>query len=122
VPRRILSVSRNCTLLLTRNDLLAVAGYSVASPREPLDAALLFSQERFDAVLIGDSVPSKERRAIIRGLRELRTDVSILYVYADRQYDQEPLADECVDVSGDPEPLLRAIERQINLHSRQRAA
>ncbi len=122
MPRRILSVSRNYTLLLTRNDLLAVAGYSVASPKDPLGAALLHSKERFDVVLIGDSVRPMERRRIIKELREIREDVPILYVYADPRFDKEPLAEECVDVTGDPEPLLRAIERQIKLHSQKRAA
>lgn len=111
----------NYGLLLTRNDLLAVAGYSVASPRQPEDAPLLFSSERFDVVLIGDSVAARVRQRIMEQLRELRPEVPILYVYADPRYKEEPLADERVDVCGDPEPLLDAIERQMK-RSRKLAA
>lgn len=112
MPRRILSVSSNIGLLLTRNDLLAVAGYSVASPRRPEDAPTLFATDNFDVVLLGDSVPKRVRERLIEHFRRLG-DVPILYVYADPAAPDEPLADEAVDVSGDPEPLLRAIERHI---------
>ena len=40
---RILSVSRNVRLLITRNDALAIAGYSVVSPRNPLEAPLILA-------------------------------------------------------------------------------
>ena len=99
-------------LLLTRNDLLAVAGYSVASPRRPEDAPTLFNAERFDAVLIGDSVPPRVRKHLIEQFRQ-NSDVPILYVYVDPRRPDEPLADECVDVAGDPQPLLQAIEHHI---------
>jgi len=99
-------------LLLTRNDLLAVAGYSVASPRRPEDAPTLFAADRFDAVLIGDSVPPRVRKELIEFFRA-ESDVPIIYVFVDPRRPDEPLADECVDVSGDPQPLLRAIEYHI---------
>jgi len=113
-PRRLLSISANPGLLLTRNDLLAVAGYSVASPRHPEDAALLFSKDHFNAVLIGDSVVPRLRAQIIHELRQMRPGIPIIYVYADARYASEPLADDCVDVTGTPEPLLNAIEAQLN--------
>jgi hypothetical protein len=113
VPRRILSISSNIGLLLTRNDLLAVAGYSVASPRRPEDAVVLFAAQPFDIVLIGHSVAPAVRKRIIHELRGVR-HVPILYVYTDRTRGQEPLADACIDVAaGDPEPLLLAIEQQL---------
>jgi DNA-binding response OmpR family regulator len=121
VPRRILSLSANYGLLLTRNDLLAVAGYSVASPRRPEDAHMLFSGEVFDVVLIGDSVPPPTRKQIIRELRAIRAEVPIIYVYVNQMRRDEPLADECVDVSHDPQPLLQAIERSLKRSSRRAA-
>lgn len=120
MPRRVLSVSSNIGLLLTRNDLLAVAGYSVASPRSPEDAPTLFATDRFDVVLLGDSVSPRLRKRLIQHFRQSRS-VPIIYVYVDRSRPDEPLADECVDVSGDPEPLLRAIERQIKAYSARAA-
>jgi len=121
VLRRILSVSRNYGLLLTRNDLLAVAGYSVASPRDPADAPVLFRSERFDAVLIGDSVLPPERKRIIEDLRSIRSGIPILYLFADPGRKHEPFADESVDVTGSPEPLLTALERHIKLRGRKAA-
>ncbi len=108
-PRRILSISNNVALLITRNDALAVAGYSVSSPRHPEDAPLLFRQEHFDAVLIGDSVPPPVRKHIIDALHQQNPNVPIIYVYADPRRDKEPHADMCVDVTRDPEGLLKAL-------------
>ncbi len=116
-PRRILSISNNVALLITRNDALAVAGYSVASPRHPEDAPLLFRQEPFDAVLIGDSVPPPVRRQIIKELHEHDESVPIIYVFADPRRDKEPHADMCVDVTRDPEELLKALYKGIRQHN-----
>ncbi len=69
---RILSISRNQRLLALRNDALALAGYKVASPREPNEAVLLLSQERFDAVVVGHSVEPEIRRILIPAVRNLR--------------------------------------------------
>ncbi len=66
---RILSISRNPRLLVLRDETLALAGYAVASPREPGDAALLLSQGGFDAVVIGDSVGQEIRQVLIAALR-----------------------------------------------------
>jgi DNA-binding response OmpR family regulator len=108
--RRILSISNNVALLITRNDSLAVAGYSVSSPRQPEDAPLLFRKEHFDAVLIGDSVPPPVRKQVIEELHEHDDSVPIIYVYADPQRNVEPHADLCVDVTRDPEELLKALD------------
>ena len=112
-PRRILSISNNVALLITRNDSLAVAGYSVASPRRPEDAPLLFRQEHFDAVLIGDSVPPPVRKQIVKELHEHDASVPIIYVYADPRRNVEPHADMCVDVTRDPEELLKALYKAM---------
>ena len=121
MARRILSISDNPGLLLTRNNMLAVAGYSVASPRHSEAAGPLFAAENFDAVLIGDSVPARTRARIIKELRSIRKHTPILYVYADAKHRREPAADASVDVTGDPEVLLKALEAHIN-RSLHRAA
>lgn len=121
MARRILSISSNPGLLLARNDMLAVAGYSVSSPRHPEDAGLLFSTEKFDAVLIGDSVPERRRARIIADLRAVHAATPILYVYANVDHAEEPAADECVDVTGDPERLLNALEAHIDRTLRRAA-
>jgi hypothetical protein len=69
---RILSVSRNPRFFVNRNDALALAGYGVASPKEPEDALVLFAQESFDAVMIGDSVERETRESLIAVMRDKR--------------------------------------------------
>ncbi len=59
--------------------MLALAGYSVSSPREPLDAILLLQHEEFLAVLIGHTVLPDEALAIASKARDLR--VSSIFVY-----------------------------------------
>jgi len=59
--------------------MLANAGYSVSSPREPLDAILLLQHDEFLAVLIGHSVRPAEAQAIAAKAKAL--NVAAIYVY-----------------------------------------
>ena len=59
--------------------MLALAGYSVSSPREPLDAILLLQHDEFLAVLIGHTVLPDEAQAIAAKARNLH--VSSIFVY-----------------------------------------
>lgn len=77
--RRLLSVSRATPLLIGRNDMLAIAGYSVSSPREPLDAILLMQHDDYLAVLIGHSVLPDEAEAIAAKAKSLR--IALIFVY-----------------------------------------
>jgi len=108
---RILSVSTNTRLLITRNDTLAIAGYSVASPKEPEEAAFLLATQPFDVVVIADSVRQKRRAALITALRAIRPDVPIVFVHADTEVASEPLADMTVDVRSGTMALITALEK-----------
>lgn len=77
--RRLLSVSRSTPLLIGRNDMLAIAGYSVSSPREPLDALILLQHEDFRAVLIGHSVLPEEAATIAAKASVLRIPVIFIF-------------------------------------------
>jgi hypothetical protein len=59
--------------------MLAIAGYSVSSPREPLDAILLLQHDEFLAVLIGHSVFPDEAIAIAAKAKSLRIRVAFVY-------------------------------------------
>jgi DNA-binding response OmpR family regulator len=111
VPR-ILSISRNSRLLATRNDALAMAGYSVASPKDPLDAIAQFARSRFDAVIIGHSVEIDLRMDLIEGLHELRSKVPILFAHA-AGTESEPLADVTVDTADDPFAIIVALDKLL---------
>ncbi len=77
--RKLLSVSRSTPLLIGRNDMLAIAGYSVSSPREPLDALLLLQQDGYLAVLIGHSVYPDEAEVIASKARDM--GIAAIFVY-----------------------------------------
>ena len=110
---RILSVSRNVSLLLQRNDALAIAGFRVFSPKRPEDAPLLLEQQSADAVVIGHSVLATQRRALIRAIRKRRPNVPIFFVYAAPEKMGEPLADLSLDVTSGPQTLVQAIQQRL---------
>ncbi len=108
----ILSISRNPRLLALRNDALALAGYTVAAPREPKEAVLLALQKSFDAVVVGHSVEHELRLSLIRRLRHLKPDVPIVFVYTGANV-EESLADVSVDVTNGPMPLVSALDNRL---------
>ncbi len=110
---RVLSISRNVRLLLTRNDVLALAGFSVISPKNPEDAPSLAAQEQVDAVIIGHSVHAPLRRSLIAELRSMRPQCVICFVYAAPEKEGEPLADMSIDITNGPEPLIRALQERL---------
>jgi DNA-binding NtrC family response regulator len=82
MARRVLSVSKDTRLLVTRNDVLAAAGYAVSSPREAEEARYLLARGGFAAVTIGHSIHPDQRKTLIDELRAIDTKVPIVYVYA----------------------------------------
>jgi len=110
---RVLSISRNVRLLLDRNSILALAGFSVISPKRPEEAPLLASQETVDAVVIGHSVDSATRKMLIKELRRLCPGCLICFVYAAPESEGEPLADVSLDVTKGPEPLIVFLEDRL---------
>ncbi len=111
---RVLSISRNVRLLLSRNDVLAMAGFSVISPKHPEEAPLLASQEDVDAVVIGHSVDCDLRRNLIAELRRICPGCLICFVYAEPDTTGEPLADLSLDLTRGPEPLVLALEERLS--------
>ncbi len=106
--KKVLSVSSEIRLLITRNNALAVAGYSVSSPRTAADSVPLLASEEFGAVIIGNSVPQAERAELIQQLRGTRPGIPILFVTVIPEL-TEPLADYSIDVSRDIGPLFEVL-------------
>lgn len=107
--RRLLSVSRSTPLLIGRNDMLATAGYSVSSPREPLDAILLLQHDEFLAVLIGHSVLPREAEVIAAKARSL--NIRVIFVYHG-EVSVPAWADLAVDNENGTRELLAFLERE----------
>ncbi len=118
---RILSVSQNTHLLVTRNDALAVAGYFVCSPKTPEDAPRLLEQSGCEIAIIGHSVDPEQRKEIIPALRKVNPTIKMIFVYASPETGEEPLADLCVDVADDTAELVKVLDK-INIPSKARAA
>ena len=116
---RILSVSRNPRLLAKRNDALAMAGYGVASPKDPRDATLLVVQEKFDAVIIGHSVEGTLRNHLIESIRDLRPTIPVVFAHPTGT-EEEPLADVTVDAEEDPYAIVNALDKLLRRASSRR--
>lgn len=89
VPR-ILSISFDNLSGIARNVLLAHAGYAVSPATSTTRAFELLDALRFDLVIIGDTVPTPERR--------------LLFLEIKRKFDPPILLMD----SGEADPLIRA--------------
>ena len=110
---RIVSVSNNVRLLINRNDALAIAGYSVISPRVPEETPLLLHRERADAVVIGHSIPAEERETLIAAIRTAKPEIPIIFVYQHPEGAPEPRADASLDVTDSPGPLIQYLAAKL---------
>jgi hypothetical protein len=113
--RRLLSVSRSTQLLIGRNDMLAIAGYSVSSPREPLDAILLMQHDDFLAVLIGHTVRPDEAEAIAAKAKSLH--IPAIFIYPGGNLPAPAWADLSVDNDSGISRLLNFLDRENSVTS-----
>ncbi len=104
---RILSISYDQTLLATRRLLLEREGYEVVSA-EGFAEAIEASDHHFDLIIMGHSIPQKDKRAIIAELRKhgCTSPVVSLLRFGERII---PEATPGVD-PGDPVAMLSAVK------------
>lgn len=112
VGKKILSVSRDRSILFARNDALAIAGFSVSSPKQPEEAVHILLTSDIDVILLGHSIPKAERRALSEQFREVKPGVPIIVLFDDRPEPGEA-ADAFVPVNAGPEVLIGAIHTCI---------
>jgi DNA-binding NtrC family response regulator len=67
---RILSISYDPALLSTRQQLLESRGYSVVSAEGFTSALEHCSGEHFDLVVMGHSIPHKDKEALLKAVNE----------------------------------------------------
>ena len=116
---RILSISYDPALLDTRRMLLEAAGYEVTSAIGFAEA-LEVCDEDFDLVIMGHSIPSKDKRAIVKELRGhgcLAPVVSLLRM-GERSI---PEASHTAD-PGDPQGMLETIRQILSERGRTQSA
>jgi hypothetical protein len=104
--------------LLDRNSVLALAGFSVISPKYPEQTPSLAAQEKVDAVIIGHSVDPFIRKSIIRDLRSTCPRCVICFVYAAPETKGESLADASLDVTDGPKALIRLLQERLPRNTR----
>ena len=101
-----------CTACSGGTDL-ALAGFTVVSPRTPEEAPLLAAEGRIDAAILGHSVEPEKREALIREIRRISPGCLIVFVYVSPDEATEPLADISLDVTHGPESLIIALYRKL---------
>lgn len=69
MPKRILSVSYDESLLKTREMLLQRQGYAVTSALGYIDAIQLCAPPQFDLLILGHSIPDNDKRQLMRAFR-----------------------------------------------------
>ena len=70
MPFRILSISYDATLLKTRQHLLEQKGYDVTSAEGFTEAMECCQAGDFDLVVIGHSIPHKDKEAIFKAVQQ----------------------------------------------------
>lgn len=112
VGKKILSVSRDRSILLSRNDALAIAGFSVSSPKQPEEAVHILLTTDIDVIVLGHSIPKSERMMLSEQFREVKPGVPIIVLF-DHRPEPNEAADAFVPVSAGPEVLIGAIHTCI---------
>ncbi len=110
--KRILSVSRDKSYLLPRNDALAIAGFSVSSPKEPGEAVHILLSTDVDVIVLGHSIPKAERMALTAQFRTIRPQVPVIVLF-DKKPDEDESADAFVPLRAGPEVLIGVIHSCI---------
>ena len=116
-PGRILSVSYDGVLLATRRLLLEGAGHRVVSAMGFAEA-LSLCDSHFDLIIMGHSIPRKDKVAIVAELRRRGCAAPLLSLL---RHGDKPLAEAVEWIEADqPQELLKAVSRILK-KSRARA-
>jgi CheY-like chemotaxis protein len=111
--KRILSISYDEALLTTRHMVLEQAGFAVTSALGFTESIEKCKTEKFDLVLLGHSLPIKDKAAIAECVRQ-HSKSRILSI---RRHGYAPLpeADYSVDALEGPSVLVEAVNSALNL-------
>ena len=110
--KRVLSFGNDPAVVQLRNAVMAAAGYRVSTPHSPDDIPKLLESESFDIVVLGHTIPRKERVELIKRIRALQKNLPILSLYTSPD-SMDRLADCEVNALEGPEALVRAIHECI---------
>ncbi|HEY3989919.1 MAG TPA: hypothetical protein VGM02_11515 [Acidobacteriaceae bacterium] len=111
----VLSLALDPALLLTRNLVLQSAGYVVVPAASIREAVERFHGGDFDLIVLGHSVPARDRQRLACLIRASGSHVPVVAV-SGRPYECDEFAD--VTLEDDPDELLAGIEELLLKHAR----
>jgi len=108
----ILSVSGNETLLRSWQMVLESVGWHVVTTTHAVEALFYLTEQGFDAVVLGHSIPPPERISLAGKMKRIRPNVPIVMVcrQGDNAFSKE-FADARVGSLDGPVVLIDAIRR-----------
>jgi DNA-binding NtrC family response regulator len=110
MPKRILSVSYDESLLATRQMILERAGFEVVSALGFSEALERCKKSNFDLVLLGHTIPIKDKASLIPSLKQHCTRVLSIRRPG---FPPAPGADFSVDSQEGPEALIAAVKSAL---------
>lgn len=116
---RILSVSFDSLGGIARNVMLAQAGYAVSPATSTTRAFELLGELRFDLVIIGDTVPTAERRLLFLEIKR-KYNVPVLLMDSD-EVDSLMRASAHISSSASPEQLMKTVSQVAPIKQTKRA-
>ena len=111
----ILSLSYDTELLTLREAFLRTQGCEVRSVMSVHDAVVLTSTRRFDAVIVGHSVPADHQRQLVSAIKQRWPRLPVLAIVVDPD-ERDKIADATVAGSAGPDALMEALRRVIREH------
>ncbi len=109
-PKNVLNVSADLNLLETRRAILEREGYLVSCASNAVEAVLLCRQEPFDAVVVGHSLPKRQKHAVIQAVRKYSPAACIIGLYK-ISVAEAVGADIVIDSHDGPDILIEAIRQ-----------
>jgi len=108
---RILSISYDYNLLATRRLMLEEAGYEVVSA-EGFTEAIESCDGNFDLIIMGHSIPQKDKRAIVAEYRNQGCNAPVVSLL---RFGERPIPEAAFGVDpGNPWELLKAIDQILS--------
>ena len=110
----ILSVSYDASLLATREMILKLSGYEVTSAEGFTEAMERCRAGKFDMLIIGHSIPHKDKQAIISEVRKVHP-VPVLALLRPNEHKIKD-ATQSFEAALGPEALLKAVRSVLEEH------
>jgi DNA-binding NtrC family response regulator len=116
---RILSISFDNLSGIARNVLLAQSGYAVSPATSTTRAFELLNELRFDLVIIGDTVPTNERRLLFLEIKR-KFNIPVLLMDSD-EVDSLMRASAHIGKDATPEQLMKTVASVAPIKHNKRA-